>query len=70
MTKSKTQKIYGQWKCPSEYMKLSRPEEFSDSIDTTDVKLARSILEYRLNTITSRVEELAFEQFARKLCEK
>ena len=67
MSKIKQKQAYGPWSRPSEYMKWSRPEEFSDSTETTDIKLARKLLEYHLDTITNRVEELAFEQFARKL---
>jgi hypothetical protein len=54
---------------PSGYMRARRPHLFSDSrIDPTET-LSREILEYHLDTLTSRKDETKFEHFARKLAE-
>ncbi len=45
-------------------MKAWRPERFSDSAPTTAPALSRTILEYHLDTLTSRNQETEFERFA------
>ena len=55
---------------PKDYMRKTRPELFSDSILKTKKTLNRSILEYHLETLTKRKEEIAFEHFCRKIAEK
>ncbi|ALS33054.1 hypothetical protein PTRA_a1913 [Pseudoalteromonas translucida KMM 520] len=55
---------------PREFMKSRRPERFSDSIVKEVGKLDRTLLEYQFNTLNRRNMELAFEDFAKKLCEK
>jgi tetratricopeptide (TPR) repeat protein len=50
-------------------MKARRPEKFSDSILVTEAKLNRNLLEYHLNSITSRNGERLFETFAVKLAQ-
>lgn len=45
-------------------MKAWRPERFSDSAPTVDPALSRTILEYHLDTLTSRNQETEFERFA------
>ncbi|HZO30353.1 MAG TPA: hypothetical protein VFH48_30650 [Chloroflexota bacterium] len=51
-------------------MKGRRPERFSDSIGQDIPILDRPILEYSLETLTSRSQELQFETFARRLLER
>lgn len=55
---------------PGTYLRNRRPEQFSDSIVEEESSLNRSILEYHLETLTSRSQELLFETFARKLAQK
>lgn len=55
---------------PREFLKARRPEKFSDSSVQDQQILDRSKLEYYLATITSRSQEVAFENFARKLAQK
>ena len=55
---------------PSQFMRRLRPEYYSDTRDRTDYQLDASLLEYHLETLTSRNETHAFEIFCRKLCER
>ncbi|CAI3792980.1 hypothetical protein [Rheinheimera sp. MM224] len=55
---------------PKEYMKHRRPHAFSDSVLVESGELDRSYLEYLLSTMGERSQELSFEAFAKKLCEK
>lgn len=55
---------------PNEFMRARRPERFSDSVVNDEPILDRTILEYHLNTITSRSQEVAFATFARHLAER
>jgi hypothetical protein len=55
---------------PRDFLKARRPERFSDSVRKEIGKLDRSVLEYQLATLNKRNLELAFEDFAKKLCEK
>lgn len=55
---------------PKDYLRMQRPEQFSDSITTEQPKINRSMLEYYLSTLTSRNQEREFEGFAKKLCER
>lgn len=55
---------------PKEFLKARRPERFSDSIKKEIGRLDRSVLEYQLSTLNRRSMELAFEVFAKSLCEK
>ena len=70
MKNDDVRKLYKNLKNPSEFMRSIRPEEFSDSIEMTDIKLSKEILEYTLAHLTKHMKELAFEQFARRLLEK
>jgi len=54
---------------PSEYMRSTRPELFSDTVETAKPLLERSQLEYYLETLTSRKQEFAFEHFCCRLAE-
>lgn len=55
---------------PREFLKNRRPERFSDSAGYESPTLDRSQLEFHLNTLTSRNEEVLFEHFARRLLER
>ncbi|WP_316193011.1 hypothetical protein [Bradyrhizobium sp. SZCCHNRI1029] len=55
---------------PSEWMRRRRPELFSDSSQIEEPQLSSEVFGYHLNTLTSRREEVLFENFARRLCEK
>lgn len=55
---------------PRAFLRARRPERFSDSITKEVGKLDRSVLEFQLSTLNRRNMELAFESFAKKLCEK
>ncbi len=55
---------------PREFMKGRHPEEFSDSTAEDDPELDRSMLEYHLDSLTSRSQEAAFERFARRLAKR
>lgn len=55
---------------PKEFLKLRRPESFSDSEIVSAPVLDRAMFEYHLDSITSRSEELRFENFARKLAKR
>ena len=55
---------------PSDYLRARRPERYSDSILTEEPEVTQDILEYHLETLTSRSQEKEFEHFARKLAEK
>lgn len=54
---------------PREFMKMRRPERFSDSKQLSEAKLNSSLLEYKLDTITSRNQERDFETFCVKLAQ-
>lgn len=51
-------------------MRQRRPERFSDSLPTEHPELERSVLEYHLDTLTSRSQESDFELFARAIAER
>jgi hypothetical protein len=57
-------------KRPSDFMRARRPELFSDSKVITKNRLSRELLEYHLDTLTSRKQETEFEYFCRRLVEK
>ncbi len=54
---------------PREFLKQRKPEKFSDSVSREVPILDRSLLEYHLETLTSRSQENDFENFARRLAE-
>ncbi|KKN65692.1 hypothetical protein LCGC14_0479170 [marine sediment metagenome] len=54
---------------PKKFLKERRPERFSDSVRREIGRLDRGFLEYQLDTLNRRNKELAFEDFAKKLCE-
>ncbi len=55
---------------PKEFLRARRPEKFSDSVIEQTPILDRSILEYQLDSITSRKQEVNFEKFAHRLAER
>jgi hypothetical protein len=55
---------------PREFLRARRPEKFSDSIVEEGLTLDRSMLEYHLDTLASRSQEVKFEHFARRLAER
>lgn len=55
---------------PKEFLKQRRPSSFSDSETITAQVLDRSTFEYFLDTLTSRSEEVRFENFARELAKR
>lgn len=55
---------------PSDFMRARRPEIFSDSHTVIESRLTRELLEYHLDTLTSRKQETEFEYFAKRLAEK
>lgn len=54
---------------PKSFLKVRRPERFSDTVDEEIIELDRSLLEYHLSSLTTRSQESDFERFARRLCE-
>lgn len=55
---------------PKEFLKARRPERFSDSYEDVRPEVDRSLLEYHLDSLTSRSQETEFERFARRLAER
>ncbi|MEA9392644.1 hypothetical protein SJI19_19230 [Acerihabitans sp. TG2] len=55
---------------PKEFMKQRRPERFSDSVVVESGSLDRPILEHYISSLNARSQELEFEGFAKRLCEK
>lgn len=55
---------------PSQFMRRLRPEYYSDTEDRIAYFLDTPILEYHLDSITSRNQTHDFEIFCRKLCER
>jgi hypothetical protein len=55
---------------PKEFLRARRPERFSDSESVTITAIDRNLLEYHLNTLTSRNQESDFANFAHKLAER
>ena len=55
---------------PKEFMRASRPEQFSDSVIVSEHALSRSLLEYHLGTLTSRNQDTEFERFAFEIAKR
>lgn len=53
-----------------EFLKRRRPEKFSDSTIRETGSLDRVVLEHFLSTLNTRNQELQFEEFAKRICEK
>jgi len=54
---------------PRAFMRMRAPGNFSDSTTTASSSLDRAVLEYQLDSLTSRGQENEFETFARRLVE-
>src|SRR4030043_1973977 len=54
---------------PKQFLKSRRPEQFSDSSLVSAPSIDRPKLEYYLDTLSNRSQEVEFEHFARRLCE-
>jgi hypothetical protein len=55
---------------PREFLRARRPHYFSDRTATARPRLDRAFLEYYISKLTSRSQEIEFESFARRLCER
>ncbi|WP_148654598.1 hypothetical protein [Paraburkholderia caribensis] len=55
---------------PSSFMRARRPELYSDSVSVEEQGLTKNQLEFHLDTLTQRKEEIRFEHFCRRLAEK
>lgn len=55
---------------PAGFMRKLRPELYSDTVDRPLYVLDRPMLEFQLETMTSRNEHQRFEIFCRKLCQR
>lgn len=53
-----------------EFMRARRPELYSDTLNVEESEMDRRQFEFHLQSLTSRKEETAFENFARALAEK
>lgn len=54
---------------PREFMKMRRPERFSDSVQVSESQFNSSIFEYKLDSITNRNQERDFETFCVQLAQ-
>lgn len=55
---------------PKEFMRNLRPELYSDTATRTAYQLDAAMLEYHLDSLTSRNQHHDFEIFCRKLCQR
>ena len=55
---------------PNEIHRARRPERFSDTVRQDTPILERPVLEHQIATLNRRGLELAFENFAKQICEK
>ncbi|WP_122425830.1 hypothetical protein [Pseudomonas viridiflava] len=55
---------------PQDFLRARRPEQFSDSVKLQESTIDRCMLEYHFETLNNRSQELEFETFVRKLCER
>jgi len=55
---------------PKDFLRARRPEQFSDSVKLHESAIDRSVLEYHFESLNNRSQELQFETFVRKLCER
>ena len=53
---------------PKQFMKRRRPAQFSDSEIIRESSIDRAVLEFKLDTLADRSQEIEFERFAIKLC--
>ena len=55
---------------PKAFLKSRRPERFSDSLVEDGSRLDRAVVEYHLDSLTSRSQEVEFQNFARRLLQR
>ncbi len=55
---------------PSSFMRMRRPNEFSDTKYSQKSSLSKSFIDYHLDTLTNRKQESLFENFCIELCQK
>lgn len=55
---------------PREFLRQRKPRAFSDSETVEKPAISREFLEYYFHTLTNRSQEIAFENFARKLAQR
>ena len=55
---------------PKDFLKARSPERFSDSVWEDTPELDRPLLEYHVETLTSKGQESNFERFARRLAQR
>lgn len=55
---------------PKDFLMSRRPERYSDSVIIERSILDRTLLEHHLATLNKRSQELAFESYAKRICEK
>ncbi len=55
---------------PRDFLRQRRPERFSDTLTSTKQRIDRSFLEYHLESLTSRSQEIDFQNFALHLAER
>jgi hypothetical protein len=55
---------------PKRFLMERRPERYSDSVTIETSSLDRTLLEHHLATLNKRSQELAFEAFVKRICEK
>ncbi len=55
---------------PSDFMRARHPELFPDTEEASQSELSQDLLEYHLDSLTSRKQELLFEDFCRRLSER
>lgn len=64
--------VIGEWNnmriSPKEFLKTRRPSQFSDSKVISESLIDSTILEYYLDTLANRSQEIEFEQFGISLC--
>ena len=53
---------------PKQFLKTRRPEQFSDSKLIKEPRINSTLLDYYLETLSSRSQEVEFERFAIRLC--
>ena len=51
-------------------MRDRHPDLFSDSIPEVEYEVEREVLNHHLETLTNQKDEIVFENFAQRLCEK
>lgn len=55
---------------PKEFYKKRHPDRFSDTIKTNECTIPKEMVDYYLNSLTSRSEEFIFQEFCRELAQR